>query len=237
MGWSATVAAALALVLAGCGGGSSSHSSASTSSSAAASSGASVTVPAPSSSSSSGGGGDSLSALSSEVQAASKASFKAVYTADNNGQTTTITLEQDPPKSLFESGSSEVIDTGTTSYYCTTSGATQCITAQGGVNPMAAMMGFFSPATIDGELQAFETEAAAHIAGVSVTFSNRTVAGLSSKCVTGSAQGHSGTYCVAKNGILTAIDSASSSFTLSSYSSSVSASDFSLPAGATTVTY
>lgn len=89
--------ALFALVIAACG---SSSPTASTSSTTApgASAGATTTSTAPA-------GGTSLSskigALSSQVQAAEKITFKAVYTTTGSGSNGSVTIEQAPPKSAL----------------------------------------------------------------------------------------------------------------------------------------
>lgn len=214
------MAALAGLVLAGCSS-SSNTASTTTTTSASGSSGSSTA--------------SQLRSLSSAVQNAEHASFKAVYTATNNGQTQTVTFEQAPPKSYFASSDGSVIDTGSTTYFCSTSSGQQtCISTSGGQNPLAGLLQLFSPATAVTALQQAETEVAAHVAGVDVSFSSQTFAGQDSTCVTVNASGQSGKYCVAKSsGILTYEGTGSNSFELTSFSSSVTDSDFAPPAGAT----
>ena len=67
-------------------------------------------------SASSSGSSSSISkieALTSSLQGAETATFKAVYTVTNAGMTQTVTLEQAPPKSAFSTKGANVIDTGT----------------------------------------------------------------------------------------------------------------------------
>jgi hypothetical protein len=58
-----------------------------------------------------------IEALTSSVQGAEKATFKAVYTITNAGSTQTVTVEQSPPKSVLSTKGGSVIDTGTATYY------------------------------------------------------------------------------------------------------------------------
>lgn len=223
----ATAVALVALVaLAGCGSGKSSSSTATTTS------GGSTTTAA------GGGGGDQsaeLSAIASSVKAGKQATFKAGYTYQGSSSGT-VTIEQKPPKSLFSTGDGEVISTGTTTYYCSTSGATPTCLSTGTSNPLAALSQLFAPDSAVNAIQAAEAQVAAHAQGYDVSFSDQSFAGQASKCVTLSGSGQSGKYCVTTGGILAYSGSASNSFTLTSYSGKVSDSDFALPAGASTVT-
>ncbi len=176
-----------------------------------------------------------LESLSSSVKAAEKKTFKAVYTITNASTTQTVTIEQSPPKSVFGTKGGSVIDTGTATYYCSTTGTTTCLSA-GTTNPLASLTALFSPATVLAGLQAAQTEAAAHAAGYNVSFSSQTYAGQPTSCANLSGAGNSVKYCVTDSGILAYASSNGGSFALTSYSSSPPASDFSLPAGATVET-
>jgi hypothetical protein len=217
--------------LSACGGGSSK-----------ASGGSSTTVssalsPSPTTKGSSGSSANSLSQISSQVAAAEKSTFKAVYASTSGGQTQTITIEQMPPDSLFSSGTGEVINNGTTTYFCSTTGASQsCVTEQGGTNPLAGIVAAYSPATFLSVAQAAESATAAHVAGYNVTYSNGTFAGQASKCVSISGAGQGGKYCVTNGGILASVSTPASSFSLTSFSTNVSSSDFKPPSGASTQT-
>jgi len=176
-----------------------------------------------------------IEALSSSVQAAEKATFKAVYTITTAGSTQTVTIEQAPPKSVFSLKSGSVINTGTTSYYCSNSGAVTCISA-GTSNPLASLVAIFSPATVLAALRSAQAQAAAHAAGYSFTFSSGNYAGQSTSCANINGAGNTVKYCVTSQGILAYASSGGGTFALTSYSSSPPASDFSLPAGATVET-
>jgi hypothetical protein len=172
------------------------------------------------------------------VQAAEHASYKAVYTTQNSGGTSqTITIEQKPPKSVFSSGSGSVINDGTHTYFCSSSGGQQsCVSEAATTNPLASITAIFSPQTVLSALQQAETSAAAHAAGYSATFSNGTYGGQPSTCAEFTSTGKAVRYCVTDSGILAYVQSAGGSFTLSSYSSSPADSDFALPSGATVIT-
>lgn len=212
------------LALAGC---SSSPSSNTTTTSAGASG----------SGASGGSTASQLQALTAAVQAEEHGTYKAVYTAVQNGQTQTVTFEQEPPKSYFSTSGGSVIDTGTTTYFCSdSSGQQACVSTSGSTNPLAGLLQLFSPATAISALQQAETEAAAHIAGVSVSFSSATFAGQDATCVTASNNGQSGKYCVTRSGLLAYEGANGNSFSLTSFSASVTESDFAPPAGASVQT-
>jgi hypothetical protein len=191
-----------------------------------------------SSSSSSSGGGSSASALhslSSSVQAAEHATFKAVYTSQSSSGSQTITIEQKPPKSVFGTGTTSVINDGTHTYVCTpTGGSTQCIEESTGSNPLSSLATLFSPQSLLTVFQQAEAQAAAHAAGYTLTFSDGTYAGQHSKCVsaTGGPSG-GGKYCITDSGILAFVQSTSTTFQLSSFTGSPADSDFAIPSGAT----
>jgi hypothetical protein len=170
-----------------------------------------------------------IETLSAEVQESETATFKAVYTITSAGTTQTVTIEQSPPKSVLSVKSGSVIDTGTATYYCTTSGAVTCLSA-GTSNPLSSLAALFSPETALTEFKAAQAEAATK--GFDVSFSSGSYAGQSTTCATISGTGPTVKYCVTKQGILAYVMSSGGSFSLTSYSSSPPASDFALPAGA-----
>lgn len=191
-------------------------------------------------SSSSFGGGDAgrLGDLASKVQSGQRATFKAVYTSTGAGQAQSLTIEQKLPKSLFSTGDGSVISDGTTTYFCSGASSTPtCISSGTGANPLLGLTKIIDPSAVLAFFQSAQQSAAAHVAGLSVTFSNQTFAGQDSTCasVTGAAQPTGAKYCVTGGGIIAYIGSPASSFALTSYSSSVPDSDFTVPASATTV--
>jgi hypothetical protein len=181
-----------------------------------------------------------LQGLSSTIQAAEKKPFKAVYTITSaNAATQTVTVEQSPPKSAFGTKSGDVIDTGTASYYCTTTSTPPTCLSAGTTNPLASLVAVFSPETVLAGLREAETEADAHAAGYNVSFSSGTYAGQGATCA--NLSGLTGTdstvkYCVTNGGVLAYVSATGGTFSLTSYSSSPPASDFALPAGATVET-
>jgi hypothetical protein len=179
-------------------------------------------------------------ALSTEVQAGQHATYSATYTSHNaNGTSQTITIEQKPPKSVLSTPSGSVINDGTHTYFCSTSGGKQqCVSASSaGANPFAALTNLFNPTTLLNEFHAAETAAGSHALGYSADFSNATYAGMSARCVRyTSSSTQSVKYCVTNSGILAYAQSAGGTFELTGFSAAPPASDFSLPAGATVIT-
>jgi plastocyanin len=189
----------------------------------------------------SGGSSDSaqIQSLSSEVRGGQHATYKATYTSHNvTGTSESLTIEQMPPKSVFSSGTTSVINDGTHTYFCSpSSGSQQCVSEAGsGTSPLASITAIFDPSTLLNEFQAAEAAAAAHTAGYSLAFSSGTYAGLSAKCVNFTHASTTVKYCVTDTGILAYASSGGSTFELTGFSSSPSASDFALPAGATVIT-
>ena len=222
---------------------STSNTAATTTSAAPGSGGSSQTSGSPGTSGSSGSSGSSssqLRSLSSAVQSGEHLTFKATYTSQTaGGASQTITIEQKPPKSVFASGTTSLINDGTTTYVCTAGGDTQqCVSESTGANPLASLGAILSPQTVLSYLQQAESQAAAHAAGYSLTFSNGTYAGQAAKCVaaSGGVVGAGGKYCVTDSGVLAFVQSAGGSFELTDYSAAPPDSDFSLPAGASVIT-
>jgi hypothetical protein len=182
-----------------------------------------------------------IQSLSAAVRTGQHATFKATYTSHNaSGTSESVTLEQMPPKSVFSSGTSSVIDDGTHTYFCSPSGGSeQCVSeavSGSGTSPLASITAVFDPATLLNEFQAAEAAAVAHSVGYSLAFSNGTYAGLAAKCVNFTHASTTAKYCVTNSGILAYASSAGSTFALTAFSSSPSTSDFALPAGATVIT-
>ena len=224
--WSVAVAVVVAMA-AGC----SSSAKKTTGTTTAGGGGATTTT------SSSGGSGSSgqLGSLAQEIQGGQHSVFKAVYTYSGAGQSgTTVTVEQDPPKSVFITDGGEVLATGTATYYCSTGAAAQCVNAgSGSANPLAGLSDVFSANNVLSAIRQAEADAAAHAQGYNASFSTQSFGGVSADCVTLTASNQTGKYCVTHNGILAYSGTSTASFQLTSYSGNPSPSDFSLPAGAT----
>jgi len=241
-GWRGAVVAGMALVagadiLGACGSSSSSTTT-------TGASGTTATT-----GSGSGDAASKLDALSGNVKAAQKSSFQAAYTSTGGGSTSTVTLAQSPPKQLFsstdDSGSTtSLINTGTTTYSCTTDsgGTATCTSIGGGLagSALTSLINVYNGSAALTVLKGWQSTLAAHIAGASLTFTDETIAGQPSNCAHWSHAGDGATYCVTSSGVLAKVESSSSSggssFTLTSYSKSPPASAFAVPQGATVVT-
>jgi hypothetical protein len=143
-----------------------------------------------------------LKALSKAVNKEKHLTFEATYTSVAGGQTQTVTIAQAPPKSYFSAGQGAVISTGSTSYYCSTSGGTQSCLSASGANPIAGLETLFSPAAAITALNGYQQSVAAHVSGVKISESSGSFAGQAATCVTATAHGQTGKYCVTKQGIL-----------------------------------
>jgi hypothetical protein len=177
-----------------------------------------------------------VKALTNSINRAKHLTYLAQYTALSNGQKTTVTIAQAPPKSNFSTQGGSVINNGKTTYYCsTTTGTPQCLSVSG-ANPLLGLEGLFSPTVALGALAEAKQGLVSRFLGIKVTSSSATFAGQSSTCVTVSLHGKGGKYCVTKQGLLSYSGSSSSNFQLTKYSATPPASLFSLPAGATTAT-
>jgi hypothetical protein len=217
----------LGIVLAACG---SSTKSATTTSTPPSGTTATTSAGTPSASSSLA----KIEALSASVQGAEKATFKAVYNVvPTTGASETVTIEQAPPKTVLALSNERVIDTGTATYFCSSSN--QCF-SEGSTNPLASLTALFSPQTALTEFRAVQASAAAHAAGYNVAISSGSYGGQSTTCANITGTGSPVKYCVTKQGLLAYASSSGGTFSLSSYSGSPPASDFSLPAGATVIT-
>ena len=186
-----------------------------------------------------------LAALSESVQSAKGGSFKLQYTeaSSASGGSHTLLFEQMPPKYLFSlSGSSSVlvVNTGHGLYTCSSQGTQKVCVLVPSAAEFAPLLNVLTGATVVTAFNGLRSGLAAKLAGVSATFSSATFAGQSAQCVSGVKAGNSFKYCVTNSGVLAYAGGSSSqsfgSVSLTSYSTSVSASDFSLPVGATVVT-
>ena len=185
-----------------------------------------------------------LKALTNSVNRAKHLTYAATYTAVAGGQTSTVTIAQEPPKSNFSSSGGQVINDGTHTYYCPAGGSTgnvgssgggkaTCISVKGS-NPLLGLEAAFSPTVALNAFAEARLGLVSRLLGIKVSSSSATFAGQPSTCITVAVRGHSAKYCVTKQGVLAYSGTSSNSFTLTQYSSKPSASLFSLPAGATT---
>lgn len=177
-----------------------------------------------------------LASLSKTLDDAQGSTFKATYSADYNGQSQTMTIAQDPPKSLFEVANAVIVDTGSSTYYCPTTPNPTCVnTTQ--ENPVSGLVNAFSPKAALGQLQAAQAAVTSKAAGYDISFSSATFAGQPSSCVATKEGSASWKYCVTDAGQLAYASSGPQQvFQMTSFTSSVSPSIFVLPMGATVMT-
>jgi hypothetical protein len=167
--------------------------------------------------------------------------FTATYKITSASKSlSSLTLAQQGSDTLFKgttsSGTFELITLGTKSYICSQSNSTwSCFSSgTGTTNPEAALFALYEPSTYLPEFQA-----AASAAGGHASYSTKTVNGYQLSCLSVSGvpgENGSGTFCVTSAGVLGYVAwtgakaSESGSFEISSYSTSVPASEFTLPA-------
>ena len=192
--------------------------------------------------------GASGSGLLSKFQSGEQATFVATYkvTSGASKSLTSLTIAQQPPDSLFggtsSSGNFELITLGKKGYICSgqSSGGTggMCL-SEGAAASEADLFKIYEP---NFYLPYFQ--AAAKASGGQVSYSSKTVNGISLSCisVTGAAgEKGTGTFCVTGQGVLGyvawtgATASDNGSFEITSYSTSVPANEFTLPATPTTI--
>ena len=237
-----SVIAATGLVLAACSAASSSSSSSSTTSTKGSSS--ATTDHGSGSSTTAASTASELSKFETSIQSATGSTFKLTYSETSSSSSGTLTFEQLPPRYLFSSGGSsafDVIDTDTGTYACSgTSGHAYCYSYSSATDPFAGLLDVISGKSVLTTLHDVQNGLASKAAGVKASFSSQTFAGQPSRCVSGTYQGNSFKYCVTESGVLAYAGGSGStsvgSISLTSYSTSVPASDFVLPAGATVVT-
>jgi hypothetical protein len=205
-----------------------------------------------------------LQNLSNELNKAKHVTYYAQYKDVSGGQTTTITIAQAPPKSLFSSADgSLVVNTGKATYYCSANsgntgntgntantgntGSTTTTTtkpksteqcySEKGANPLLGTEALFSGAALTGVFAQAEESAIARALGIHVSTSSGNFGGQSATCVTVTRRGRGAKYCVTPQGVLAYESTGKSNyFELTKYSSHPPPSLFELPAGATTVT-
>ena len=164
-----------------------------------------------------------LQQLQQRASLATHAAFKATYRA--KGSNATIVFAQDGSLSSFS--------TGTTAYYSVGSNSTVCDSSSGtplcytGAKPLAGLLSLISPTKVSSAIQAAAT------AAVSVSHSTEHHSGQSSSCISYSDAGQNVKYCINDQGIVTYIKIPSGSFELTGYTTAVSTTDVSVPAGAT----
>ena len=210
-------------LLAGCGTSGSTSSSASTSSP--------TTSVAPPSNGAGTSTAQSMTRLTSKLAAGKSQSYMATYTIAAPNQNGTLVIERMPPSNnrIVATASGKqfaIISNATTTYVCQLSQTPpQCFS--GIQDPLASLEKLVNPDQIIPALQQAAANGAAN-----VTFSTQTIAGMASTCAT-ITSGQTGTFCVTNQGVLASVSAANGSITLTGFTTSVLASDFAPPAGAT----
>lgn len=177
-----------------------------------------------------------LKALTNKVNSSKKLSFEAVYKSVGLGSDASVTIAQAPPKSLFSTTGGVVVNTGSKTYYCSTSGGAEQCLAAGTSNPFVGIEDIFSPAAALAAFSDAKEGLVDRALGIKLSESSATIAGQASTCVTVTVKGKADKYCVTKQGVLAYSGSGGQYFELTKYVKSPPSSLFQLPAGATTVT-
>jgi trimeric autotransporter adhesin len=183
-----------------------------------------------------------LASMASSIKNAKHLTFSATYTESGSASSASgsLTYAQEPPKSLFKAGSGEIIDTGSTSYTCSSSSGSPTCVSFGSSNPLAGTLNFITGGTELQAINALESGIAQKEAHFSASFSTGTYAGQPAKCLSGTETDSSFKYCITDKGVLAYAGgdttSGFGSLTLGSFQTSVDPDEFSLPPGATVVT-
>jgi hypothetical protein len=200
-----------------------------------------------------GGSGAALNDVVSGIDKSATASFSATYTTADakTGQSQTVTFAQAPPKSA--------VITSNGSFYIDGKSVTECAGASPSPSPspsagagakceslstslsasLAGITDLYAPGVLSRTLKGIESEASAHVAGISVSSGSANYGGLRSTCATlkNAGQASSVTYCVADtSGILTYSSANGSTVTLTAFTANPPASTYSPPAGSTVAT-
>ena len=177
--------------------------------------------------------GRQIEKFQQQLQNAQKMVFSADYqSTDSGGKSQTIHVAQKPPKSLFKTNDTTVVNDGSNSYTCSPSGSNGevlCIktAGAGGGGSLAGVATALSGATVLAALSA-----AAIVPGFDAKESSRDLAGQHLDCVTitKSADNKHPEYCVTQDGILGYLaDDSGTTFSLTSFKKEASDSDFTPP--------
>jgi hypothetical protein len=230
--------------LAGCGSGSGAPAttappgSTTPTGSTAAPGGSTVSIPTSTTAS-----GGAFAAFTGKLQSGENETFSATYqSTGTQGTTQTIQFATAPPHSfafISDGGSNEFVSNGTTADSCThDSGSWVCSSLPAAeTTAFAGAFQFYEGKFWLTALSEIKAVGAAE--GVSVASSTKTVNGFDLQCVTFSSTvkaDANGEYCVNGQGILGYVKSATTTFEMTQFSTSVSSSTFQTPAGATITT-
>lgn len=168
-----------------------------------------------------------------------RGTFKLTYVTQGKGAPPAATIEEMPPDELFKWANAEIIFNGKTAYYCTMLPNVRCTKgASISDTPEATLANAYSAASYASLIKQWEQTIHTGLNPAHAEFFTKDVAGLPSRCIYWDYQESSVKYCVTSNGIVSYLemqpspDAKPSSFELSKYSTKVSASDFTVPAGA-----
>ncbi len=177
-----------------------------------------------------------LNKLATSAGGESKATFSVTYDFKNAGSTGEVTLKQMGGDELFSTGTGEILYNGKQTYYCSLSTAlTTCIKyGSATTSPLGATMGIYESGVYVDAMKSWAGLVESRVAGYHVSFTNKTIAGQPSTCVTWSYKGNNETYCVTDHGVLASVGGSTAngstfSFTLAKFSSTVASSAFTLP--------
>ena len=191
----------------------------------------------------SGSAQSKLQKLEAAVNKESKATFKITYAYRNNKSKGSYSVEQQPPNQLVRTSPpspDELIYNGKQAYDCGLGGKPiTCIVypSQSATSVRALMGTLLDVGTYVSTMKGWEVMIGTRTPGFNVSFSTATFARQPSDCVRWSFGSQDAKYCVTDKGILAYVGGSnghgsSNAFWLTSYSSHVSSSDFSLPKGA-----
>ena len=196
-------------------------------------------------------------ALKNSIARSKNLTYQAQYTSISGGQSNTITIAQAPPKTLFETSSGTVVNTGKDTYYCSTGAgsgnsgngnsgnsgnsgtgtSTPTCVSTSMTNPLLGVMNAFSLQVVANALSTTASGLVARALGIKLTYSSAKYAGQTSSCVSISRKGQSVKYCVTQQGVLSYSGTSSTDYIqLTKFSSKAPASLFVLPSGATVET-
>lgn len=172
----------------------------------------------------------SMTRLTSKLAAGKGQTYKATYAITAPNQNGTLVIERMPPSNnRIEATASgkqfAIIANAATTYVCELSlTPPQCFS--GIQDPLASLEKLVNPDQIIPALQRAAANGSAN-----VTFSSQSIAGMASTCATINS-GQTGTFCVTDQGVLASVSATNGSITLTGFTTSVLASDFAPPAGA-----
>ncbi|HKD97580.1 MAG TPA: hypothetical protein VKB69_08240 [Micromonosporaceae bacterium] len=191
-----------------------------------------------------------ISDFENKLQAGETAVYKATYSSSDGS---TVTVQQQPPKSVYVSDTGPWIFDGTTSYLCDNSGGSMTCTKTVYTSSADINAAFSASTLAAGGFLAAGTAivlitTAAFVPGAKVVQSTKTIAGQKSSCVDvtnipedqGSTDPVSFTICVTDTGVMAQYSGTDASgktegMVLKTYTSNVDPSLFEPPPGATIV--